>query len=1001
MRMAFQLDFDFDPAAALSAAKAARARSAMAKYRAHLSDDYITGKETDVLKLLRRGPTYEPKRQLDPEATHPPRSGLPPAQFHIPRPPRGRPTTRDGRQSFHFALTNVTKGVDGKCRTNDGKDADPVFHVGYVAREEAVATDLAPKVDEAVAHVAYVARDEAVALDPDGTAIILANVEDPAAFFAKALEHENSGHLDGICLSQSYDEAALRTLLDVPTIPPALKTGITRILEDPEAHRVPKSSSKRSKTHPFQIDADISSCAAWLKKHDHTGQVYLRKGRGGIVQRRITGELPAELDLSQCRHVLQLLADELERRGLRYFIALHAPSAANDDRNWHFHLLYYDRPCKQIDGEWDFAIVQEVRTKSRNRRRTHPHRQNKHVDVADKNWPMHMRECFAAAVNAQLEAIGSVRRYDPRSYADMYMRAEPQEHLGRSVGFIADCGAAPTRDRENARKGWTARQFQMVERFADAQGADEKRFRGLRASLGDTPQAREKLTELERAQAEARAAAWTGEVLLDIFHAMACSNAEQTRRKMKGRAVEQAEKCRAKGKDPAANRIFQAYEQRVREANTYLADLEEAFAPEVELAKSLIRDAEVAFKRIDAELVAVQNAAIKVEPDRGLASKPALVPPAPAASIPDEKPATVLPGPAKTSLPPLATSATPATPAAARHPEEVDLWLADIEGKRRRLKLRDGRVEPLDITSRDVQMLNIAFPEQLKTLNRIRDRQNHLIARIVKAVEAAPGILTIPAEANGKWTLAHRDGDLQDGLKRYIVDPDVQTRLRAAQEKGLAEQAANRGVAPQVHRAIDEISRAAIGIHQGENGFTIRETDANRLGIERESLEGAAAQRRLEAIRRSQEGRVAPPAAQQTIHTPAEENSQARALVVPVPIPSASVPVEPPVRPATPTPVQPIAEAPMDRVPARPPAAEHPLVAQWLQAHRAQAKAGNSIPIGERNRRAAVALKDPHAAEELRRLGSELWAAVEEQAAANRRFQQRAARQFSQRPTIT
>lgn len=194
MRMTFQLDFD--PAAALSAAKAARARSAMAKYRAHLSDDYITGRETDVLKLLRRGPTYEPKRQLDPEAPHPPRSGLPSAQFHIPRPPRGRPTTRDGRQSFHFALTNVTKGVDGKCRTNDGKDADPVFHVGYVAREEAVATDLAPKVHEAVAHVAYLARDEAVALDPDGTAVILANVEDPAAFFAKALEHENSSHLE-------------------------------------------------------------------------------------------------------------------------------------------------------------------------------------------------------------------------------------------------------------------------------------------------------------------------------------------------------------------------------------------------------------------------------------------------------------------------------------------------------------------------------------------------------------------------------------------------------------------------------------------------------------------------------------------------------------------------------------------------------------------------------------------------------------------------------------
>jgi hypothetical protein len=1000
MRMAFQLDFDFDPAAALSAAKAARARSAMAKYRARMSDDYITGSETDVLKLLRRGPMYEPKRQLVPEAPHPPRSGLPPAQFHIPRPPRGRPTTRDGRQSFHFALTNVTKGVDGKCRTNGGEDADPVHHVGYVAREEAVATDLPPTVHEAVAHVGYVARDQAVALDSDGTAIILANVEDPAAFFAKILEHENSGHLDGICLSQSYDEAALRTLLDVPTIPPALKTGITRILEDPEAHRVPKTASARSKTHPFQIDADISGCRSWLKDHDASGQVYLRKGRGGIVQRRITGELPAELDRIQCRRVLQRLVGELERRGLRYFVALHAPSAANDNRNWHFHLLYYERPCDKIGDQWDFEIVQKVRSSTRNIRDTYPHCQIKDREVGHKTWPMKMRKSFAAAVNIELKAIGSARRYDPRSYADMHLCAEPQEHLGRSVGFIADCGAAPSKDRENAQKGWRARQFQMIQRFAEAEKADEERFRGLRANLDDNPQARAKLKELERAQTEARAAAWTGEVLLDIFHAMARSNAEQTARKMKGRAVEQAEKCRARGKDPAANRIFQAYEQREREASTYLADLEEAFAPEVELAKSLIRDAGIAFKRIDAELVAVQDAATHVAPDRGQAYKPALVPPTSAAGIPDEKPAPVLPGPARTSLPPPATPANPARPAAARGPEEVDRWLADIEGKRRRLKLRDGRIEPLDITLRDQEMLATASQEQLKTLSRIRDRQNHLIAKIVKEVEAAPGILTIPAEANGKWALAHRDGDLQDGLKRYIVDPDVQNRLRAAQAKGLADQAAKRGVAPQIHRMIDEISRAAMPIHQGEKGLTIRESDATRLGVDRAFLAAEAAQRRLEGILRSQEARAAPPPAQQVTQARPEQNTPATPQVVPVPVEAPPVPLEPPVRPEVPRSVQPAAETAIARAPAAPPAAVHPLVAHWLEAHHAQAKPDAKMPVGERNRRAAVALKDPHAAEHLRALGPELLAEAEAHAAANLRFLQRAGRQSYQRPTI-
>ncbi|MEK9212741.1 MobA/MobL family protein, partial [Sphingomonas sp. 2378] len=146
----------------------------------------------------------------------------------------------------------------------------------------------------------------------------------------------------------------------------------------------------------------------------------------------------------------------------RYYIALHAPTAANDERNWHFHLLYYDRPCERIDGQWDFAIVEEKRTASRNRRRSYPHRQKKCAEVRHKDWPMYMRRHFADAVNAELEAIGAPRRYDPRSYADMGIDAEPQEHLAPRLAFIAACGAAPAKDVENAHKGWWARMVALL-----------------------------------------------------------------------------------------------------------------------------------------------------------------------------------------------------------------------------------------------------------------------------------------------------------------------------------------------------------------------------------------------------------------------------------------------------------------------------------------------------------------------------------------------------------
>jgi hypothetical protein len=255
-----QIAFDFEPPAQLCARKAARARNAVARYRSLTSDDDITGRETDIMGLLRRRPMQEPARHVAPEQARRPSSGLPPARFHMPRPPIGRPRTADGQQSFHFELTTVTKGVDGACRTNDGLAADPVGHVGYVGREDAVAVEASADVHEAIAHVGYVARDTAVALDGEGAAIIETNIDgDPADFFATVLAHEDRGHSDGICLVDPVDRLVFQTLMQEATIPPKLKAGIDAILTDPEAHRVHKSGSPKSKTHPFQVDADISS----------------------------------------------------------------------------------------------------------------------------------------------------------------------------------------------------------------------------------------------------------------------------------------------------------------------------------------------------------------------------------------------------------------------------------------------------------------------------------------------------------------------------------------------------------------------------------------------------------------------------------------------------------------------------------------------------------------------------------------------------------------------
>lgn len=1001
--MTSQLSFTFHPPATMNPAKVARAQAAIGRYRSRLSDDDITGRETDIMGLRRRRRIKEPKRQVVVERAERPSRDLPPARFHMPRPPIGRFVTADGHQSFHFALTSVTKGVDGACRTNDGLPADPVGHVDYVTREEAVATAAPNEVHDAVAHVAYVTRDEALARDGEGAAVIETNIiGDAGAFFATVLAHEDSGHPDGICLAERFNPVMLHVMMQEPDIPSALKTALERMMADPEAHRVEKAgkitSASPSRTHPFQVEADIADCASWLKKHDPDGLVHIRKGRGGIAQRRITGELPADLDLDGCHRVLKTLKHAFERRHLRCYIALHAPTAANHQRNWHFHLLYHDRPCEQIDGQWDFAIVEEKRTKSRNRRQTYPYRQKKCAEVRHKDWPMYMRTLFAAAVNVELEAIGSRRRYDPRSYEAMGIEAEPQQHLARKPAFLAACGAAPAKDVENASKGWRARMAALLKRHDEIEKADTDRVADLRAIIGERPKERATLADLARELTERRAEARTADVLLLIFHPMARSNADQTAEKMRGHADDLAGKLQAKGKDPSDHPRYQSFKQREREAHAYLDDLEKAAAPDVKFAASLMADAEIARQRIEMEFQVLHDTAIWRRTHAAIETSVTVAAPA--------KQTVGHPQPVEDAAPPPTPPTEPAStpapsaevPVAAKVPStaEVDDWLSRIEILRRRITRRDGRTEPLKINDLDRRMLDLASPEQVKKLNLIRDRQNRLIADIVEAVKAAPGILTIPDDPSGKWILAHRDRMLQDGLRCYIADPKVQDRLREARNKGL-ERRAGAGKAPsQVHRAIDEISRTGIPVRRQDEGLVLRDTDAARLEITPEALQSADVQRRLEGIRQSQEKQTAPIAPQPTIvspsatecpHPPIEATTPPASLPTPVPLKEPDI-------------TAPAAAKMVEHASVVPPVTTHPLVVRWQEAHDANLRPGSAITIGERNRRAAVALADKVAAAELARLAPSLLAEATAQATENRRYVQRVAGRSGPSPHI-
>lgn len=80
-----------------------------------------------------------------------------------------------------------------------------------------------------------------------------------------------------------------------------------------------------------------------------------------------------------------------------------------------------------------------------------------------REWPSHMRKLFADAVSVKLAMVKCRRRYDPRTFAEMGIEAEPQVHLGLKAAFLAACGAAPKKELSNAEKGWRWKLRQLLQ----------------------------------------------------------------------------------------------------------------------------------------------------------------------------------------------------------------------------------------------------------------------------------------------------------------------------------------------------------------------------------------------------------------------------------------------------------------------------------------------------------------------------------------------------------
>lgn len=331
-------------------------------------------------------------------------------------------------------------------------------------------------------HRSYLERPDAVARQPDGALALVTNIANEPEVrqkFWQAVE-ENESKRGGDRMSLDFSKAPdfwSRVAADerCPTeLRAALKSDDDSDrqrfeIPDGKAMRaflqtVPGWVAKRKKS-PGESSKDNAQISAPLAKfHD---------GRGGRIQQRIIFELPSEGSISAHMRILKRLCYEFERRGIPFNAVIHAPDHGSDERQWHVHLDYYHRPVRrltQVDvemakarglvpdgdvvGEWDFAArFFEGKRRDRSRR---PFRQDTVEEVREEGWIPYLRSRLAFIVNDELRAEGHYPRYDPRSYHEMGIKADPAEHLGVKLNAAEGKGEVSAIGLANEQKQWAA-----------------------------------------------------------------------------------------------------------------------------------------------------------------------------------------------------------------------------------------------------------------------------------------------------------------------------------------------------------------------------------------------------------------------------------------------------------------------------------------------------------------------------------------------------------------
>lgn len=480
----------------------------------------------------------------------------------------------------------------------------------------------------------YIEREEALAHDADGAAVLFSNISDDAAerrdFWRLVEKYERSPSRDKMELLMKGHETFWRKVAEDPDCPadvraalakaePLLTTEITtrdnqliRAImkrygwKPPEKRAAAETDEQRGAREEREVASSFGA-----KFHD---------GRGGRVQFRIVGELPFDVDHQARVRILEGFADEFENRGLPYIAVMHAPDHTNDERNWHFHLVYHDRPARRFTGRredhlhelpdraskaaksshaiaerafesnltkwhsrWDFEVEVEYEQKDGRKKKARPFVQNKDRDCNHRDFVPKLRRKLASLTNVELEKAGLARRLDPRRHEAMAIDKKPDVHLGTQASRLENLGIPTSSGLQNERNEWERLQALAEDQRRAAEEQVDQQLLSWRKQFGEV-----RIEDQQQKLVDQALDDWKRASLIAAEHAYIARSIKQHYERMQSRALKVKRvterhliaitERRANARQTADRA---GYEAKLEQANIYLAGLEVLMAQEI------------------------------------------------------------------------------------------------------------------------------------------------------------------------------------------------------------------------------------------------------------------------------------------------------------------------------------------------------------------------------------------------------------------------------------